>query len=82
MRRAKKWKDRDVVHYLLMDPSYDRWRLEDGVVLWITSDGAEVVQMDDIDERSEAVRRFMSSRDSISRAELEALDEDLRCIEY
>lgn len=41
------------------------------MILWITSNGEEVIQMDDHECRSAAVQRFVTSRESVLRGELE-----------
>lgn len=72
MRRSTQWKDPDVARYLLANSDYEHWRIHNsGMVLWITSDGTEMFQMDDLDDRASAVARFVSSRGSVSRGELE-----------
>lgn len=70
-RRATSRKDPDVARYLLADPGYESWRVDEGgMVLWITSDGSEMMMMDDLDDRAAAVGRFVASRGSVSRTEL------------
>lgn len=72
MRRSTKWNDRDVARYLLAHVDYERWRMDESdMILWITSNGEEVIQMDDLECRSAAVQRFVTSRQSVLRGELE-----------
>ena len=72
MRHTTEWKDPDVARYLLASSGYDGWRLDDGgIVLWITPDGREVINADDIGDRRAAVEKFVSSRGSVSRSNLE-----------
>lgn len=72
MQNDSPWKDPDIARYLLTNKEYSRWRIDaGGSVLWVNSEGTEVINADDLGDRREAVKRFISSRGSVSRKELE-----------
>ena len=67
----QKWRVTDVARYLLANREYDRWEVdESGEILWMCPDGMHHFMMDDLEERYSAVKRFVTTRGSVTRAEL------------
>ena len=67
----QKWRVADVARYLIANRDYDRWDIEEnGEVLWMCPDGMHHLMMDDFEERHAAVKRFVTKRGFVTRAEL------------
>ncbi|MGJ8655386.1 MAG: hypothetical protein ACSHX6_02965 [Akkermansiaceae bacterium] len=67
----QKWRVADVARYLIANRDYHHWEIEEsGEVLWMCPDGMHHLMMDDREERYFAVKRFVTKRGSVTRAEL------------